>query len=330
MNPNLQASLQNTLGYGNGLGGKATTTPPYVSASRIVPGAAPAAPPDPYAYQKQQLASGQALLDQIRAMSAPKPFVYSNFNTAANSAKARSQAEQAVNPLYTKKLQDYLDQQKTLQQRQETDTATANKTLEESLANVLQANQITGQRTGEDVSNNIGQINTQAQQYQADTGDQFNQARLALLRGGGDTGAGLGAQQVAQQQTGRNTQESRQVQTFKDAKANQELLKTRTFEDLARSGELAGKQATKGKEANNLSLSRYIADSGVGQGSDLASIIAGSGTNIKGQANSLEAQRLQDILGQQGQYEKANYLTFLNTLTGQNKVNTSQVYNGLF
>lgn len=323
-----QSSLMNTLGYGSG-NGRPSAIIPYKPG--VIPPAKPATPAaDPYAYQKQQLAAGQALLDQIKAMSAPKPFVYSNFNTAANSAKARSQAEQAVNPLYTKKLQDYLDQQRTYQQRQEADTATASKTLDEALANTLQANELTKQRTGEDVAANIAGINTQAENYQADSGDQFNQARLALLRGGQDVGAGLGAQEVARQQQQRNTQEGRQVETFNEAKRGQELVKTRTFEDLARSGELATKGTGEQKKALQLSLSRYIQDQGVGQGGSLADIISKSGTSIKSQADALEAQRLSDVLQQTGQYESAGFKAFLNTLKGQNLVNTAQVYGGIY
>ncbi len=330
MNPNDQRSLMNTLGYGSSGKGSSIATVPYAIGYSPPPKPAAAQPAyDPYAYQKQQLAQGQALLDEIRKMSAPKPFVYSNFDTASNSAKARSQAEQAVNPLYTKKLQDFLDSQRTLQARQQEDAATAQKTLEDALNTTLQANELTKTRTGQDVATNIGQINTQGQQFQQDTGQQFNDARLALLRSG-QTGVGLGAQQVAKQQAQRNTQEGRQVEAFNQAKQQQELYKTRTFEDIAKSSELATKGTGEQKKAVQLSLARYIQDSGVGQGNTIADIIKNSGTNIKSQANALEAQRLQDILGQQGQYEKANYLSFLNTLTGQNKVNTAQVYNGLF
>lgn len=316
MNPNQQSSLMNTLGYGNGLGGPSTSPyGPYKAGYKFSPGKPTGAGELPGGVNVDaSVAAYNNILKQIAALSAPKPFTYSSFDTTANSARARKQAEGAVNPLYTQRLNEFLGRQNVLRGRAEADATTNQKNLDEALANTLEANKITQERTGQDVTRNLGGIADTQQAYQEDTGSAFDKSRMALLRGA-DTGSGLGRQEVNDQQAARNTQEGRQVKAFTQAKDEQQLFKTRTFEDLARSGKLATADTGKGKAKNQLDLSRYIQDLAFGEGQ---------------YRQEQEGKRLQDILGQQQNYEKIGYSKFLNTLKGEARANTAQVYGGLF
>ncbi len=226
------------------------------------------------------------------------------YDIAAAQARARANAEGAVNPLYSKRLTDFLSQQEVNKQRQITDTATANKRLEDSLTNTLQTIGTNRERTAEDTQSNINQINTQSDQFQADTGQAYDQARrqqAAGLTNSGLVTSGIGAQQQAQSQASRNTAEGRQAASFNLAKQTADLVKTRTFNDLATAETQANKQTSEGKTQNQLSLSRYIEDIGY------------QNEQTKQQ---LESERLGAIAQQQPGYYSNELANFYRTLSG--------------
>lgn len=315
MNPSLQANLQNTLGYGNGLGGKATATPntpgPWASGYNF--GQAPAAA-DPYA---AQLAASQAETTrlaqeaknlQTQLNAAPRLLSY---DYAGNAAKARQQAAGAVNPIYQKKLNDYLGQATTNQQRQTEDYNTTISNYDNAYNQLLQNNDISRARTTQDTQNNVDQINNQSDQYQQDSGTNFDQSRLALLRGTQDAGQGLGAQQVAQQQQQRNTQEGRQAQSFAQSKDQQQLLKARTFEDLARAADTGKQQTDQGKTVAKTAFDRYLQDYNV-------DLTGGKqyGTAIQGEMSQEALDRENAINQTAGQYYGNSFNQYINTLKG--------------
>ena len=181
-----------------------------------------------------------------------------DYNSIYN--KANAQAQEAVNPLYTKQLNDFLAQQAASKAQTEQQTQMNITNLQDTLKNTLEGNAITGARTTEDTAKNLADINTTADQYQTDTGQKFAADRITQagdLAKSGLTG-GIGAQQTEASTLARNTAEARQGVKFQQGRVDQELSKARTFEDLARAGELAKSSATKGEKQANFDLGNFI------------------------------------------------------------------------
>jgi hypothetical protein len=260
------------------------------------------------------------ILAQIKALSAPQPQPLAPFfDTAANFSRARSQAEGAVNPLYTKKLNDFITQQQVEKARQQADATTANANLDDALKFTLESSKIARDRAAEDTSLNVGQLNNQEENYQADQGSTFDKVRQTLagnVTNAGLQASGLGAQQVADATKARNVQEGRAVESFHVQKQAQETAKNRTFDDLFRSDNQSTDQTGKKKDQIKINLDRFIQD---------------QGTQLDQTKTSLEAQRLGDIINQEGQYAKLGFSTFLGTLRNPRDIAlASQTYGGLF
>jgi hypothetical protein len=244
-----------------------------------------------------------ALLDSLKnpsptAPSGPAIVRPPTLNYAAIQAKARADAENAVNPFYTKQLNDFLSQQAAQRTQQQTVFDTSVKNLDEQLKQAQDANKLTGERTTADVAQNQADINQTADQFQTDTGQAADANRLAeadKLAGAGLTG-GIGAQQGEATQTQRNTTEKRQEADFQKSRDQQELFKGRTFEDLAKSGELAAKSTAKGKTAAKF---------------DLDSFIQNQGFETTSKKSSLEQARLQAVATEQQNQAKLAYNQYL-------------------
>lgn len=222
-----------------------------------------------------------AYLNAVRAAS--QQTYAPNLNLSNIYKQAGATAASNVNPYYTKQLQDFQAQQaqeKALQQQQ---TQMNIQNLQTQLQNTLQGNQVTQTRTGQDVLANEQQIGIKADQQQQDQGTQFDQARIdqaKQLATQGLTTSGTGQGQVAQSEADRNLQESRQAQDVAQQQQQQELFKTRTFEDLARSGQLATQAEATGEKQANFDLDKFI---------------QGQSSQLQQQTQSLEQQRLQRV-----------------------------------
>lgn len=222
----------------------------------------------------QQVASNQAslgqgnaeyqrLLGEINRLSSQlNQRVYApRLDFAAINAQARQQAEANVNPLYTKYLNQYLQQQAAKRAQREQEYKFTIQDIEDTLRQTQEANVLGRQRTTEDVAQNLADINLSADQYQTDTGQEFEQARLGQaqqLAASGLATSGLGRQQQRQLGEQATTAEQRQEQTFETARQAQQLFKSRTLEDLLKSDELANLTAGKGKERAKFDLDAYI------------------------------------------------------------------------
>lgn len=294
----------------------ATLTQPQLNGSRLTNlQAAAAAPVTQYDNSGiyKLLADSQAQTNALLAkyLSQPKA---ANVDYASINAQARKAAEGAVNPYYTKVLNQFLAQQAAQRQQTEAQTKTNIQNIEDQLKQTLEANQIAGNRTTEDTANNLGQINQTADEFQTDSGQQFNADRLALARV--SSGGGLGAQQQEQAQLNRNTQEKRQETKFQTARDEQELLKARTFEDLARSGKLATSNRDKGVKQQQV---------------DLANFIQNQGFETENKRNELERSRQSDILQNQSQQARQLFEKFISTLSDPGvQQATRQAYGGAF
>jgi len=241
-----------------------------------------------------------ALAAQLKAQQAtyaPPLNLSSIYNQASSAAQGN------VNPYYTKQLQDFQAQQaqeKALQQQQ---TQMNIQNLQTQLQNTLQGNSISQARTGQDVLQNEQQIAQKADQTQQDQGTQFDQARIAQakqLATQGLTTAGLGQQQVQGSQDQRNVQEGRQAADVAQQQQAQELFKTRTFEDLARSGELATQAEKTGETQANFDLNKFI----LGQASALQQT-----------QQQLEQQRLQRVAQETQSQAKLLVNNFIQSLS---------------
>lgn len=228
---------------------------------------------------------------------APNLNLLNLYNQQAGAAGA------AVNPYYTLQLQQFQAQQAADKATQQQQTQTNIQNLQTQLANTLQGNSITQARTAQDTLQNEQQAGIQADQTQQTQGTQFDQARIAQakqLAGQGLTTSGLGAGQVLGSETDRNTQEAQQAQANKQAFDQSELLKSRTFEDLARSGDLATKSESTGETQANFDLNNFIAQ----QGRDYTTT-----------TQNLEKARLQDVAAKQTALSKLAVNNFIQSLS---------------
>lgn len=190
------------------------------------------------------------------------PPVYApKFDTVAAAAKARSDAAGAVNPLYNyyinNTLADQAAKQKQAQDQATTDTKNAQDTLQEA----LDANALTGSRATESTALKESDINKSTDQYQQDSGTQFEAAREAQARAqatAGTLGSGAGNNQTNTAIITRNTTEGRAVDKAQEQKDAAELFKAQTFEDLANSNTLAGKTEGKTVAKTQFDLSNYL------------------------------------------------------------------------
>lgn len=242
---------------------------------------------------------------------------------AAINAQARQAAENAVNPYYLKQLNEFLAQygaqQGVKRQQAETQADTDIKNLQDQLTNTLQGNEKTRVRTGEDVAQNIAEVNAQGEEFQEDTGQRFEDERLALARQqavSGTLGSGAGARQTKQAIEARNVQETRQVQKFQQAKQQQELFKGRTLEDLMKSDELAKVSKEKGEKQVKFDLDNYI------QGLVYQEQIT---------RNELEQERLKRIAQEQQSQAKLKFTQYLAGIKNPAQLAAAvQTYGGSF
>ncbi len=242
------------------------------------------------------------------------PVYAPKLDIAAINAKARKQAEGAVSPFYTKLLNDFLSQQSFNKKQQQSLYDTNVKNIQDTLDQQLETNKLTGERTTQDVAQNEAEIAQNADEFQVDSGQAFDQARLEQAKG--STTGGLGQQKIQQVQAARNTEESRQVQKFQVAKQQQQLFKSRTFEDLSRSTDTATKGAGKAKAAAKFDLDNYIKTAGFTE---------------KNKRNDLELSKQQDITNKAQGYAKDAFNKYITNIANPaQRVAAAQQYGGSF
>lgn len=269
--------------------------------------------------QGQITSSPISAADLLASARASQNAVAPPLNLSSIYNQASSKAQGNVNPYYTKQLQDFQAQQaqdKALQQQQ---TQMNIQNLQTQLQNTLQGNSISQARTAQDTLTGEQQAGIKADQTQQLQGTQFDQARIAQakqLATQGLTTSGLGQGQVLQSQTDRNTQEGQQAQADQQAFQQAELLKSRTFEDLARSGELATQAEKTGETQANFDLNKYI---------------QGQGSALQQQQQTLETSRLQRVAQETQAQAKLLVNQFIQSISNpQQRQAAAQVYGGAF
>lgn len=252
----------------------------------------------------RQSAALNAELRRLQASIAAQPRLAS-FDVMANWRNAQSAAERAQNPLYEKKLNQFLERnaQKKASKEREFGLTKENINLEQ--AQTKEDNAVSRQRTAEDTAAAIDKINQTEGYYQTDEGAQFDEqyrqmAQELAASGGGQTG--LGRQQTYDQIKLRNITNQRQLDEFKGQREAKQLMKTRTFEDLARGDARADQLATNKTKAAQFDFEDYLNE------------LKYDETTFRYQN---EADRLEAVLRDTQNYEKAGVESFLAGLAGQ-------------
>lgn len=269
-------------------------------------------------YKQYQQASATPLYNPANLTAGySAPAQAANFDVAGTFANAYTQAQANQNPLYQKYLDQFLQQQADQTAAQQHTYDTTNTALDTTLQNTLDANQTAGERATEDTATNEDNINTQADQFQTDSGTAATGDRLALAKANSAAGltGGLGAQKLETQQATRDTTEARQDATFQQQKDVQELGKARTFEDLATSSNQAQQTNTTGKANNQFDLDSYLK-------------LASDATDQYKTQNAAAEQ--QAILDDQKQIASNDFQTYLTGLSDPVRVATAAKYNGAF
>lgn len=238
-------------------------------------------PPANNAAANSVLQQSQNLLNQYGYGAGP---VYApKLDLAAINAQARAAAQNNVNPFYVKSLNDFVAQQASEKAQQQAQTDINIKNLKDTLTNTQAANATTGERTTEDTATKEANIAQTADWRQTDQGGQYDIDRVSQAiqqAKSGLTGSGIAAGAAASTQEKFNTTESRQATGDQQAKAQAELLKARTFEDLGTSNKLAGEVETKGETQQNVNLTNFLTNQGF---------------TLQNEKNDLEQKRLQSV-----------------------------------
>lgn len=263
------------------------------------------------------ISRNQALYQQFQGLQAPTSSqnigsIYSGggggqvlaprLDVGAINAQARSSAENAVNPLYTKQLNEFLAQQSVLKQQHQTQTATDIQNLQDQLKNTLANNETSRGRAITDEATNQGNINIQNDRNQVDTGNSFEDQRIADAKAqaaGGTLGSNAGNRQTTLATDNRNLTEGRQNQDFQAQRDQQALLKGRSLEDLLNSDTLGTQAEGKGETQANFDLNNYI---------------QGLGYQEQTTRNSLEQERLQRVAQETQNQAKLGFNNYLSTI----------------
>jgi len=203
----------------------------------------------------------EAQIQSLRAQNAARPKL-PVLNTADMRAKAQSKALASVNPVYQDKLNNQLERFALQRTQQTTETAFGKEAEDKNLEYTKEDIERNRGRTAEDVAAAIDKSLYNEGQFQETEGDEFDivnrQAREALAESGLSE-SGLGQQGLETMVEDRNRASTNQLKDFTDERANQELFKTRTFEDLG-TKETRSIELNETNKANlDRSLNDYIA-----------------------------------------------------------------------
>jgi len=210
----------------------------------------------------KMMASNAAMIRNLQNQIAATPKL-AKFDVMGNWRNAQSAAERAINPLYEKKLNDFLAQNQAKKVRKQSEFAMNAENIASEKADTLAGNEVNRGRVAEDTTNAITGINVKEGQFQTDEGQSFDQnyrqAAEALAQSGAAT-TGLGKQQTSDMVRLRNVSSQRQLDEFNGQREAKQLFKTRTFEDLARGDEQAGALAISKTKGAQFDLDAYLED----------------------------------------------------------------------
>jgi hypothetical protein len=266
---------------------------------------------DDWARQKAALESE---LRNITSRMPPTPKL-ANFDIMSNWRQAQSAAERAQNPKYEKQLNEFLAHNAKQKQLK---TGSFNLTKEGINLEKSQAleDSVTGrQRTAQDTEMAIEKIGQVEGQFQQDEGQDFDrnyrQAAEQLAASGG-ANTGMGKQQTSDMIRLRNVTSQRQLDEFQGQREAKQLFKTRSFEDFARGDQRAAVLAENKTKAAQFDFDSYLEDLAYDE---------------KKFRFSNEADRLEAVLKDTQNYDKAGVESFLAGLAKQGYSAADIAYN---
>lgn len=239
--------------------------------------------------------------------TAPAPYVpkFIAYDYNANFNRARQQAEQAVNPLYEKMINQFVGRQQALEQERRTQTAMAKETNALDLSQALAGNQVNRARTIEDEQGAQRQLTEAEAAYQQESGTAFDEQRRATaeqVAASGTTASGVGQGVIFSENNKRNLSEAAQVKEYGNQREAKKLFASRTIEDLNRNDENTRKITENKDKAADFDLESYLQELAYGR--------------QEFEMNT-EKARLEDVAGQTQTYANANTSTWLQSLAGQ-------------
>lgn len=222
----------------------------------------PAPSYDPYA---SQMAAYDREIAQLRAQIEAMPKL-PTYNTTEAWARAQKTATKAVNPVYQDKLNNQLNIYKAKKTQKTTEVTRGKEDLDTQQRYLMEDIGTDKVRTEQDTASKIAESLYQEGQFQDAEGTAFDranrQARSELATAGLTT-SGLGQQALEEQVLERNIASADQVRSFENQRATQELLKTRTFEDLDTKGTRGQELTTRQKQDLDIELNNFITNLGL-------------------------------------------------------------------
>lgn len=205
---------------------------PSITTKSALPSTTPAIATQPSNSLELQTLQAQIAAIQAQAAATPK---LPTLNTSDLMAKANATATAAVNPVYQDKLNNQLERYATQLSQEQAQTSTSKAAEDTSLAQTQEDDTTQAQRTAQDTQTAIDKSLYNEGQFQTSDAASFDlankQAREAVSNAG-LTESGLGKQSLEKLQSDRNAASTAQTKDFSDDRATQQLLATRTFEDL--------------------------------------------------------------------------------------------------
>lgn len=209
--------------------------------------------------ESAQIAS---LLKSIQAEEqANAPGTAVSLNTNALNAAAQKAASASVNPLYTKYLNQYLQEEAANKQAAQSQNTLNLQGEQSALGNTLAQNTLQEEATASTNALTQGNINVQQQNYQLQSGNAQN-AKLAAINqsiGTGNLGgSGLGQQQIYEAENARNAADAAQSGQFQYQRDTANLSTQDTFAQLAQSSQYAQTAEGQQEAQTNFNLNDYV------------------------------------------------------------------------
>lgn len=231
----------------------------YNAAGDIVK-SAPAAPANNVA-QNNNAALQAALKAAAAASAAAAPGVAPTLDLNAIQAQAKSAANDAVNPLYTNYLNQYLQGEASNQAAAQKQNDLNLQQEQGALGNTLAQNTLAQNAAGKTNALTQGNINAQQQNYQLASGNAQNQKLQAIqanIGSGNLGGSGLGQQQIYNAENAKNYADAAQSGQFQYQRDTSNLSTQDTFAQLAQSSQYATTAEGQQETQTNFNLNDYL------------------------------------------------------------------------
>jgi hypothetical protein len=194
-------------------------------------------------------------------LQANAPGVAPTLDLNALNAQAQSQAQSAVNPLYTQYMNEYLQTEAANQQAAQSQNTLNLQQEQAALGNTLAVNTQAQNYAAQQNAAQQGNINVQAQNYQLQSGLANNAKVQALQQANGSGGlsaSGYGQGQLWQAENARNIADAAQQGQFQYQRNTANMSTQDTFAQLAQSSLYAQTGEAEQEAQTNFNLNDYL------------------------------------------------------------------------